>query len=228
MKNNVEKQWNSIANIYSSKGVDYSQFPYYILNRFKNVSFLEAGSGDGEVTIFMAKNENDSVGLEIADCFIKIATRKIDKIDFENIKFVKGDVRHMPFKDNTFDIIFSGGVVEHFEETYEALSEHVKILKNGGQILIGVPCKQGLHYPLKLVMQFLGIWNIGFEKSFAKKEFRAKLCENNLEIKEEFLFPLRASSNQTRIRYIVTAIFSTVDKLIYGTHMMYFLCKKVN
>lgn len=216
------KTWDNLSNKYFIN-TNENLFPFNILSRFKNIKFLEAGSGDGEISIFMSKY-NKSIGLEISDKFLEISRKKIN--NNTNISFIKGDVRNMPFGNEEFDVIFSGGVVEHFNETFESIEEHRRILKNNGYLLIGVPCKEGLHYPLKKIMQFFGLWNIGFEKSFDKKFFKNKLINIGFEIENEFYIPIQATENQSKIRFYITKYIEKIDKLINGCHMMYFLCKK--
>lgn len=225
---NPEKQWDKISSKYGRNTRKPNGFPFTYLSRFKNLKFLEAGSGDGEIAIYMASIQNcEVVGLEIADSFLKMSNEKIKNRKVKNISFLKGDVRQMTFKDEEFDLIFSGGVIEHFEETFEALKEHVRVLKKGGHLLIGVPCKEGLHYPLKLLMQKLSLWEVGFEKSFRKQEFKQKLIEENLEIVDTYFIPLKYSDNQSLVRMIVTIPFSLIDKLVGGVHMQYYLCKRL-
>ena len=52
---------------------------------------------------------------------------------------VLGNAISLPFPDNCFDLVYSLGVVEHFPETASALSEHVRVVKPGGMILVTVP-----------------------------------------------------------------------------------------
>lgn len=224
---NPEMQWDKISQKYGRRTREYSGFPFTFLSRFKNLKFLEAGSGDGEIAIYMANSQNcEVVGLEIADSFLQMSNAKVEERQIKNISFIKGDVRKMPFNDEAFDLIFSGGVIEHFDETFEALKEHVRVLKKGGHLLIGVPCKEGLHYPLKLIMQKLSIWEVGFEKSFTKAEFKSKLEKEGLEIVDHYFLPLKYSDNQSFVRRILTIPFSIIDRLIGGIHMQYYLCKK--
>jgi ubiquinone/menaquinone biosynthesis C-methylase UbiE len=222
---NVEKNWDNLSDKYFIDA-DYSKFPFNLLSQFKGIKFLEAGSGDGEIAIFMNKNGNVVSGLEISNKFLNISTKKVKDLNLRNIEFMKGDVRKMPFKDKSFDVVFSGGVVEHFDETFESVKEHVRVLKKGGYLLIGVPCKEGLHYPLKKVMQIFGLWTIGFEKSYTKKFFKNQLINLNLEIVKQVNIPIEATNNQSKIRFYITYLISKIDKLIKGTHMMYFLCEK--
>jgi SAM-dependent methyltransferase len=219
-------QWNRVAEAYARREIGRDSFPYDVLGRFEKVRFLEAGSGDGDVSIFMAEQGSDAVGLDISDVFLEISNRKIAGRDLENIRFIKGDVRQMPFREQEFDLIYSCGVIEHFEETFESLAEHCRVLKDGGHILIGVPCKQGLHYPLKSLMQKIGIYDIGYEKSYAKAVFQRELERKGLTIQERYYFPMSATTNQSRIKYLLTKVASALDRRIGGTMMMFFLCRK--
>lgn len=49
-----------------------------------------------------------------------------------------GDARRLPFKDNTFDIVYSSHCIEHIPwyQLTETLSEWIRVLKPGGQIEI--------------------------------------------------------------------------------------------
>lgn len=59
----------------------------------------------------------------------------------ERIKdtFVQGDMFDMPFADNTFDIVFNAGVLEHYQsdEIVHALKEMGRISK--GKIVVAIP-----------------------------------------------------------------------------------------
>jgi len=65
-----------------------------------------------------------------------------DKLPFsEEKEYMKGDVRNLPFLDDTIDEIIADNVLEHlfFESAYEALWELHRILKEVGVIHIAVP-----------------------------------------------------------------------------------------
>ena len=67
---------------------------------------------------------------------------------------VKGDARSLPFSSNSFDLVYSLGVVKHFPETDRALAEQVRILKKGGQVLVTTP-RRSLFTPLRWMVWFL-------------------------------------------------------------------------
>lgn len=66
-------------------------------------------------------------------------------LGIKNLTFIKSDVRHLNFSDNTFDRIISISVIEHiFPEAdgdLKALIQIKRVLKYGGYILLTVPFK---------------------------------------------------------------------------------------
>lgn len=77
---------------------------------------------------------------------------------------VRGNVLDIGFKDNAFDVVFSLGLLEHFEDVTETVKEMVRILKPGGFFFASIVTKrlslQTLvdylyHVPGVLIINFL-------------------------------------------------------------------------
>src|SRR5262249_53541937 len=68
------------------------------------------------------------------------------------IRPVLADVTGIGFADGSFDLILSGGLLEHFEDPRPALAEMVRILKPGGAIFATVVPRKlfSLHRPRHL------------------------------------------------------------------------------
>jgi|SRR5215472_9132272 len=47
-----------------------------------------------------------------------------------------------------FDIVYSGGVIEHFRDPVEVVNAHLQILKPGGLLMISIPNIAGIYRPL--------------------------------------------------------------------------------
>lgn len=90
---------------------------------------LDIGVGDGR----MPRNiqqfcQADFFGIDLTD-----------QIRNAPVTQVRGDTRLLPFSENIFDVVYSLGVIEHFQETSVALAEHVRVLKRGGMLFLTTP-----------------------------------------------------------------------------------------
>lgn len=93
---------------------------------------LDIGIGFGDVSFAFRRLEANVTGIDI--CF---ECNKV--VSEEGIPSCQADTRHLPFKDGEFDLVYSLGVIEHFNDTEKAIREHKRVLKPGGTALIVVP-----------------------------------------------------------------------------------------
>jgi len=75
------------------------------------------------------------VGVDISTA-VDIARERLGSI--EHTHFVQADVLALPFADETFDAIFSEGVLHHTPSTERALRALVTVLRRGGELLFYV------------------------------------------------------------------------------------------
>lgn len=99
------------------------------------VLMLEGGCGRGQYVTYYSRNRQRVVGLDFA-----VAPLGRLKRALPSSLLCGGDVAALPFRDEVFDIYYSGGVVEHIESGPQpALSEAHRVLKPGGSFLVSVP-----------------------------------------------------------------------------------------
>ncbi len=103
------------------------------------------------------------------------------------LRAAAADVRSIPFGDGTFDAIYSMGTIEHFDETEQAVFEMARVLKPGGRAIIGVPNRHDpfLRPLFATLLQAVGLYGYGFEKSYSRRSLRAMLERAGLTVVAE-------------------------------------------
>jgi SAM-dependent methyltransferase len=82
------------------------------------------------------------------------------------VKLVMGDGRICPFRDETFDVVFHQGLLEHFRAPFVLLQENLRILRHGGLLIVDVPQTFHVYTIIKHVLIGLGLWFGGWERQF--------------------------------------------------------------
>ena len=96
---------------------------------------LEVGCGRGSLSCYFSDAGYDCTLLDISESIIDVA-RKIFEANNLKAAFKVGDAIALPFEDKSFDIVFSIGLLEHFEDIEPPIREQIRVLDNGG-LLIG-------------------------------------------------------------------------------------------
>jgi len=104
-----------------------------------------------------------------------------------SLRSAVGDVRDLPFTDDSFDAIYSMGTIEHFDETERAVSEIARVLRPGGRAIVGVPNRHDpfLRPIFASALQTLGLYGYGFEKSYSRRSLRMMLEQAGLNVVAE-------------------------------------------
>ena len=107
--------------------------------------------------------------------------------DGHPLRSAVSDVRALPFRDASFDAIYSMGTIEHFDETEHAVEEMARVLKPGGRAIVGVPNRHDpfLRPLVATALQALGLYAYGYEKSYSRRALREMLERAGLTVVAE-------------------------------------------
>mgnify|MGYP006289734203 CR=1 FL=1 len=110
---------------------------------------LDIGCGTGFATEGLLEEVDTVYGLDQSPHQLEKAYEKFGKRDGP-VKFHLGDAERLPFRENSFDVVWSSGSIEYWPNPVDALEECRRVAKPGGQVLIVGP-----NYPNSSVFQRL-------------------------------------------------------------------------
>ena len=90
---------------------------------------LEVGCGTGCDLLQFANNGAEAYGIDITDRHLKLAKERVGGL--ADVRF--GDGRAIPFPDQTFDYVYSHGVIMCSDEPKKFAQEILRVLKPGGR-----------------------------------------------------------------------------------------------
>jgi len=107
---------------------------------------LDVGCGTGFGTEGLLEHTENVHGLDQSVHQLEKAWDKLGKHD--PVSFYRGDAERLPFRDDSFDVVWSSGSIEYWPNPVLALRDIRRVAKPGGQVLVVGP-----NYPETTVMQ---------------------------------------------------------------------------
>ena len=121
-------------------GLDARSYRKFLSQAFagipKNFSgrLLEVPVGTGVLSLPVYKNLGGAeiICVDYSDKMLDVAKNRARQMDLRGVKFIRGDVAHLPFADNFFDLVLSIDGFHVFPDKEAAWNETRRVLKSGG------------------------------------------------------------------------------------------------
>ena len=102
--------------------------------RYHGKKILEVGVGAGTDHLQWARAGAECYGVDLTDAAIEITKAHLALYDFEsNLQQV--DAEKIPYEDNSFDVVYSWGVIHHSEQPSQIINEIHRVLKPRGEFI---------------------------------------------------------------------------------------------
>jgi len=169
----------------------YSTIMTHILNNYSDIeTVLDIGAGDGAVSLISSKIKCDKklILCDNENGALKVAKHNADNLKIKNIYFIQGNILKIPFRDNSFDLVWSAGVNEHFEgeeNRQKTFSEMVRV--SNKYVGIIVPNALSIPYRIgKMISRIFNKWVWGYEKPLSRLELEQRLQKEMLRINSRY------------------------------------------
>lgn len=203
IKKKKKSEWNDFwqeeKTSFSKNIVNFARKYYFSkmiakqLKNYNNKTVLEAGSGSCESLIYITKKAKKIIGLDNSKNAINLGHKNFRKANIpkEQYQLVLGDIFNIPFPDNSFDIVFNAGVIEHFD-SIKPIKEMIRVTKQGGKTVIAVPAKNSVYTWIFKILHLLKLkkyypWEE--HKFYTKKMMKKELIisgAKKMQIKQPF------------------------------------------
>jgi SAM-dependent methyltransferase len=135
---------------------------------------LEVGAGSATACRCLAARRHGTFfALDIVAESMQVARRAMQRTSRSPVQFVVGDVFQAPFPEDSFDLLFSQGLIEHFKDPSPIFEAHVRLVKPGGWLVIRVPQKYNLFTLYKGWRMSRGNWPPGWETEYSIEDLVA-------------------------------------------------------
>jgi SAM-dependent methyltransferase len=142
-------EWQSFPEMYSEWE---KQFLNYMQPHgpdfFKGKRVLDAGCGNGRFAYYAGKYGADVWAIDLGPA-VEVARRNTATL--ENVHVIQADLHHLPFALESFDFVYSLGVLHHLPAPESAFRNLLRYLKVGGEIQIYLYWKPQ-HRPVKALL----------------------------------------------------------------------------
>lgn len=118
--------------------LSFSQF-----ETFKDKKTLEIGVGLGSDHMLLAQSGAILTGIDLTERAIGHTKRRFELLGLDS-NLLRADAENLPFEDDTFDMIYSWGVIHHSPNTPQVVDEMHRVLKDRGICKIMIYHKMSL------------------------------------------------------------------------------------
>lgn len=119
---------------------------------------LDAGTGPGVLLarVLQRRTGAEGVGIDVSARCVEYASRFCEFLQLsERVRFSVQDIRRLAIRGASIDLIIASEVLEHIPSPAEALMQFQRILRDEGQLIVGVPIR------LPLAMHLFDFEDVG-------------------------------------------------------------------
>ena len=190
---------------------------------------LDAGCGTGRGAIFMLADGAASVDcVDVSLTNVTTASRNLRERGFAAFTVRQASLERLPFEDESFDVVWCNGVLQHTADPAACLAELARVLRRGGVSWIYVYGAGGLYwwaverfrrwmaatpaeaciatlrlmrYPVDRVAEFLDDWKVAYLRTYTAHAVSSALSGLGFATPRPLPFGMPYDTSERRARY---------------------------
>lgn len=117
----------------------------------RGLKVLEIGCGLGTDGAQFAQAGADYTGVDLTEAAVELARKRFEIFGVPG-KFQTADAEQLQFDDNSFDLVYSHGVLHHTPDTAKAIREIHRVLRPGGRAMVMLYHRDSYNYRINISM----------------------------------------------------------------------------
>jgi 2-polyprenyl-3-methyl-5-hydroxy-6-metoxy-1,4-benzoquinol methylase len=173
-------------------------------------SILEVGCGRGTTSAYLGYNGYTNLNLlDSSEMSIQLAKNNFEQ-DGLSAQFYVDNAKNMSINTDTFDVVFSMGLLEHFEDPTSIVNEKIRVLKKGGLFVAFIlPQKLSAENLNSILKPFLILFR-KIERKFQKenKKFKNSIIQQKSTKKHAEVY-----RNKLMVNYYMEILFPQLQDI---------------
>ena len=156
----LKNKWHRRCRRWLNRGFE-SHYDYVLqrlLNEFMptNGRIIEIGCAPGRRLLsFSERFGLEPHGVDYSRTGIEATIREFERHSANTDGVILGNFTDPGFRRahaEAFDVVYSAGLIEHFDNPHDIVRYHIELLKPGGRLIISIPNLRGIYYPTLAVL----------------------------------------------------------------------------
>ncbi len=118
--------------------VEQQIFSFAQFTRFHGQKMLEVGVGAGSDFLQWVRAGTQAHGIDLTQEAVDNVRARLKIYGLEAADLRVGDAENLPYPNNSFDLVYSWGVIHHSPDTEKCLAEIIRVTRPGGSIKVMV------------------------------------------------------------------------------------------
>src|SRR5262245_21798206 len=146
-------------------------------DQFPGARLLEIGCGMGSDLVQFARGGAICAGIDITPRSIEMSRHRFALYGLDG-NFILSDGERLPFPPESFDVVYSNGVLHHTPDTASAIYEIHRVLRTGGIAKVMLYHRNSLNYWVEIVLR-RGLLGAEFLRGRSAEDIMSRVVEHS-------------------------------------------------